>query len=120
MSSYAPSKNLDFSCEIIKNKVLIEFPVNDPSKAKYLSFDKVTVLLKNEHKTFLDLLAKRIHKSRIPSHRAERITANTIIRCLIDLLNENQGECVFSNIHTEMELKEELRKIFPKNLLTTS
>ncbi len=113
MTSYSgTNKKKDFSCEILLNKVLMEYPEMDPKKAKYLQYDKVTVLMKHEHKTLIDLLSKKIHKQRIPNKRSERITANMIIRCLIEVLNENQDNCSFSNIHYEKDLKEEIKKIF--------
>jgi hypothetical protein len=75
-----------------------ELESEDSSQPKYDTLDKVTVLLKPEHKEALDRAAKKILRYRSKklkgSSDKERITANTLIRCLVEifLCAESKGE----------------------------
>lgn len=99
-----------FTSEIIRNKVLLEFKDMDTNKPKHKQLEKVTCLLKYEQKFLLDFLAKKIHKERIPNQKSERITANSLVRVLVDILNEKQNDISLSNIQNEEELKAEIKK----------
>jgi hypothetical protein len=96
--------------QTINNKLLIDMDDIDENKTKYSQLDKVTVLLKTRHKMFLDALSKQIMKKRVPKKDSERITANTLIRCLIEYLEINHKHVDWSNIHNENELKDLLEK----------
>ena len=53
-------------------------------KQKWTTFAKVNALLSAEQKDYLDSLTKNIMRGRKGGN--ERITSNTILRCLVDLL----------------------------------
>lgn len=95
---------------LIGNKILLEAPKKN-NRQKYLNFDRVTVLMLYEQKKLLDYCADRFMENRIPNENSERITTNTIIRCLIKILNKNQNNINFSNIHNEDELFIELENL---------
>jgi hypothetical protein len=113
---YGNSETLDcwdeeMKSEIInENKILLEGPKKN-NHPKYLNFEKVTTLMTYEQKKLIDYCADRFMENRIPNENSERITANTIIRCLIKILNKNQNEINFSNIHNENELFLELENL---------
>lgn len=82
---------------------------------KYQTFDKVTALLTTEQKDGLDRVAKRIMKQRanvIKGHNKERITANTIIRALIDNFLEFEGSIENDVISSESDVCEWIKKMF--------
>ena len=57
----------------------------DPVQPKYLSYDvKLSILLTEEQLNRMDKLVKDIMKNR--QDKKERITKNTVFRCLVDLL----------------------------------
>lgn len=86
------------------------------SLAKWQNFDKVTVLLTSEQKDGLDKIAKSIMKYRVKSGTStadrERITANTIVRALIDNLLENKSRLTQEIINNEKEVHKWLSQIF--------
>jgi len=98
--------------EIIgKNKILLE-PTEEVCGPKHLTLQKVTVLMPYQQKKLLDYCADRFMEERITNNHSERITSNTIMRCLIKLLNKYQNSICFSNIATEDELFYELERWF--------
>lgn len=81
------------------------------SLAKWQQLEKVNVLMTAEQKEFLDKSAKRIMKNRNSKKNSERITTNTIIRSLIEVLKESGAEINASNITNEKDLTRELSEL---------
>lgn len=82
---------------------------------KWQSFDKVTALLTTEQKEGLDRVAKKIMKFRskeLKGHESkERITANTLIRSLIDLFLEKEADSNMKILADEEAVKEWVKEI---------
>lgn len=58
---------------------------------KYQTFDvRLTVLLKDSHLEFLEKMVREIQKNRTREFKKERITKNTILRCLIDAFSKTK------------------------------
>jgi hypothetical protein len=70
--------------------------------AKWKSLSKVNVLLETRQKDFLDDFAKKIMRNR--KCGGERITANTILRCLVDVLESKSERVSLSEIGEESQL----------------
>lgn len=90
-------------------------PISTQTKPKYQTFDKVTALLTSKQKEGLDRVAKRIMKQRADLTKREdkeRITANTIIRSLIDNFLENEESVKHEIISSEQEVYEWIKKMF--------
>lgn len=96
--------------EKIQDKHLIEYQKFNPKKPKHLQLEKVCVLMKEEHKSFLDYISRVIKSKRCPNKKNERITGNSIVRSLIDFLISNHNDLDFSNIHTEEDLISSINK----------
>ncbi len=79
--------------------------------SKWQEFAKVNTLLKCEQKDFLDKLSKQAMRSRKSGKGKERITANTFLRCLIDVLKERAGKVNLTDIADEKELRKRLSEI---------
>ena len=84
-------------------------------KAKWERLDRVTVLFTASQKEGLDRLSKRIMKSR-PKKSAneetrERITANTLMRALSDILLEAESFAQIPIINTEEDVKNWMRAL---------
>lgn len=84
--------------------------------AKWETLDRVTVLLTEEQKDGLDRLARKLMKFRVRETKGnptkERITANTIIRALIDNLLERESDVPLEVVISEEELKIWTSKLF--------
>lgn len=84
-------------------------PQEDTILAKWQTLDRVTVLLSEEEKEGLDKLSKKIMKYRAKDTRGkkekERITANTIIRALIDNLLECEDKLEMTVLETEEDVR---------------
>lgn len=83
---------------------------------KWKTLEKVTVLISAKQKGVIDDLAKLIMRARAhddtPTEGRERITANTVLRVLIDLLDEKTPADPEEAINNEDELREWMRRIF--------
>jgi len=56
-----------------------------PPMPKYMTYDvRLSLLLSDEHLEYLEKVVREIMKNRRVKH--ERITKNSVVRCLIDLL----------------------------------
>ena len=76
---------------------------------KFQTFDvKLSVLLTSEQLDYLDGMVKTIMKSRVPQYKKERITKNTIVRCLVEVLKEVNLDT--KNIPDEEELLRRLKE----------
>lgn len=89
----------------------------DPATApKWQQLDKVTVLLTAEEKEGIDRIARRLMKHRSNALKGkqdkERITANSLIRCLIDVFLEKEESLELEIITSENEVREWVRKVF--------
>lgn len=89
------------------------------SKPKWQSLDKVTVLLSAEQKEGLDRVAKRIMKFRSDATKGsqdkERITANTLMRVLIDVFLEKENQLPMEVITNEETARKWVEKLFLPN-----
>lgn len=83
-------------------------------KFQKLKLCKKTVLLLADHIIVLDILAREVQKARISNEDSERITANTFIRCLIEILIMKQKDINLSNINNEEDLMKEILLIFSR------
>lgn len=87
------------------------------AESKWKNHEKVTVVFTFDQKEGLDRLAKQIQRNR-PKHtfeqvnNRERITANTLLRALVDLFLEEGPFSEPPEINNEVEVKEWLRKVF--------
>lgn len=90
--------------------------VGKESKPKWQQLDKVTVLLSTEQKEGLDRVAKKLMKFRSNELRGieekERITANTILRSLIDNFLCLEDSLQLETLTSEKEVKEWIAKVF--------
>jgi len=95
----------------------VEEPKQQEEKAeqKWQSFDKVTALLTTEQKEGLDRVAKKIMKYRsrdLKGHESkERITANTLIRALIDIFLEKEADSDMKILADEEAVKEWVKSL---------
>jgi mannitol/fructose-specific phosphotransferase system IIA component (Ntr-type) len=82
---------------------------------KYQTFDKVTTLLTPEQKEGLDRVAKRIMKHRAnelkKQDNRERITANTLIRALVQAFLDNEGAAQIEALADEEAVHTWVRKV---------
>ncbi len=83
---------------------------------KWQQLDKVTVLLSTEQKEGLDRVAKKLMKFRSNQLRGieekERITANTILRSLIDNFLELEDSLQLETLTSEKEVREWIANVF--------
>lgn len=88
------------------------------SKAKWQQLDKVTVLLTTEQKEGLDRVAKKLMKFRSNQLKGieekERITANTILRSLIDNFLEQEDVLQLETLTSEKDVREWTSKVFKR------
>ena len=82
------------------------------SKAKWQGLLKVNVLLDDEQKDLLDSLAHQVMRNR--SNGSERITANTFLRCLTDLLKFKSSSLDLTNVADEDDLRKRLSNLLTK------
>ena len=82
------------------------------SKAKWQKLLKVNVLLDDEQKDLLDSLARVAMRSR--TNGSERITANTFLRCLTDLLKVRASKLDLADIDNEESLRKRLSDLLTK------
>jgi hypothetical protein len=82
------------------------------SKAKWQGLLKVNVLLDDEQKDLLDSLAHQVMRNR--SNGSERITANTFLRCLTDLLKSRATSLDLDNVADEDDLRKRLSNLLTK------
>jgi hypothetical protein len=84
--------------------------------AKWQSFDKVTALLSEEQKEGLDRVARQIMRFRSQKLKGvdnkERITANTLIRALIENFLEVESSLPMETLSSESEVYEWVSKHF--------
>jgi Zn-dependent oligopeptidase len=88
------------------------------SKAKWHEFDKVTALLTTEQKEGLDRVARKLmkHRSKFLKNKSdsERITANTIIRALIDNFLKFEDSMVIDVFSSEEEVRSWIANLMNK------
>jgi hypothetical protein len=85
----------------------IQAPSKD--KPKWESFTKVNALIGSEQKDFLDSLTKKVMRSRKGGE--ERITSNSILRCLVCVLEDRVEKLDLSGVSSEEDLRERLSKL---------
>lgn len=104
-------------------KPVIELPCDNPGKQatqptmmpKYQTFDKVTTLLTTEQKERLDRVAKKIMKRRAMAPKgsdSERVTANTVIRALIDNFLAVEESFQHGVLYSENDVSEWIKEMF--------
>ncbi|CAF23758.1 hypothetical protein [Candidatus Protochlamydia amoebophila] len=85
-------------------------------KPKWQSLDKVTALLTAEQKEGLDQVAKKIMKFRSRDLKGndskERITANTLMRALIDIFLEKENHLSMEILVDEDDVRKWITKLF--------
>lgn len=106
--------------QVINDSVaVIEQPAGDRGdehKAKWQTLDRVTVLLTFQQKEGLDRIARQLMRgrSRNSLHKEkkdrERITANTLMRALVDILLEEEISHDFPALYSEEEAKKWLKQ----------
>jgi len=78
---------------------------------KWKTLTKINVLMDDDQKDILDRAARKIMKSRERKPDAqERITGNTVVRALVEVLGERLEGIDLSNIDDEVQLKAVLSK----------
>lgn len=86
---------------------------------KWLNLDKVTVLLTTKQKEGLDRVAKKIMKYRSRDLKGndskERITANTLIRSLIENFLLLENDLQMEILSSEEDVHEWIKRIFNRN-----
>lgn len=86
------------------------------NNSKWQTLDKVNVLLTTDQKDGLDRVAKKIMKHRSKQLKGrdgkERITANTLIRALIDHFLELEGSFETEVMLSEKDVQEWVRSVF--------
>ncbi len=95
--------------EKIKEQTHFETNELEDLSPKWSTFDRISVLLTEKQKDGLNNLARRLMKFRVKETRGnptkERITANTLIRVLVDNFLEKEAELPLEIICSEEELK---------------
>ena len=80
-------------------------PAPAPNVPKFMTFEaKLSILLSNEQLDYLEKFVKEVLKQR--RTKTERITKNTVFRCLVDLLRALP--LVLNDIPDENELRRRL------------
>lgn len=80
-------------------------PAPAPTVPKFMTFEaKLSILLSNEQLDYLEKFVKEVLKQR--RTKTERITKNTVFRCLVDLLRALP--LVLNDIPDENELRRRL------------
>lgn len=89
-----------------------------PNIPKWKTLEKVTVLLTNQQRDAVEDLARTIMRHRTSNDKSsidrERITANTVVRVLIDNLIDIIPTLKIRNIDNEAELKIWLQQMLQK------
>ena len=92
---------------------------NQSDKPKWLTLDKVTVLLTPEQKAGLDVVAKKIMKYRAKDLKGqdakERITSNTIIRALIDRFLQAEEYAQMEVLPSESDVQVWITELLKRN-----
>lgn len=97
----------------LKQKNIIKKEIK-PKLPKFETYDvKVTLRISDEHLSFLTNLEREIMKRRSKKNRKERITKNSIIRSIIEVLEKIEFDK--SEISNEEELIERIFLSFKKN-----
>jgi hypothetical protein len=100
----------------VSSESSINVPLNKP---KWQTLEKVSVLLSAEQKEGLDKIAKRIMRSRSEATKGnqdkERITANTLMRVLIDAFLEREKDLPMKIITNEDEARLWVDQLFKQN-----
>ena len=90
-----------------------------PHLPKWKTLEKITVLLTNQQRDAIEDLARTIMRYRPQGSTSkedrERITANTVVRALIDILIETAPSLKMQELRNEDELKSWLRQLLTKN-----
>lgn len=88
--------------------------IEENKSPKYETFLPVTTRILEAHALELKKIENTIMRNRkkAPSSDRERITVNTVMRCLISNFLERAGDLNLSNIDNETELNERLEKAF--------
>jgi hypothetical protein len=93
-------------------------PAKESSPPKYQTFAKVTALLTTEQKDGLDRIAKKIMRHRAKEIKGqdnrERITANTLIRALIDNFLDREEAAQVEVLSSEEDAHAWVRKVLRK------
>lgn len=96
-------------------EIVAEPALEERHLSKYLTLQRVTVLFDEPQKEGLDLLARKIMRHRSlnskEKRKKERITANTIVRALVDCLLEKEQNVELPIIYTEAEAKSWVRDL---------
>lgn len=72
--------------------------------------ERVTLVISTEQREMVERLARKLQKNRVK--KSERITSNTVIRCLISLLEKFEGD--ISTIDNEESLAQLMKDHFTK------
>ena len=88
--------------------------IGENKSPKYETFLPVTARILEAHALELKKIENTIMRNRkkAPCSDRERITVNTVMRCLISNFLERAGDLDLSNIDNETELNERLEKAF--------
>lgn len=109
-----PSEKDNNLKEVDRQKETIIVPESE--LPKWQSLDKVTTLLTPEQKEGLDRIARKIMKFRSKQLKGvdtkERITANTVIRALVENLLEREELLQMEVLSDENDVHAWIRKVF--------
>ncbi len=94
----------------------INTPESEQGNPKWQTLDKVTVLLTTEQKIGLDRIAKNIMKFRSKELKGndekERITANTLIRALVENLISIEASILMEVMSSENDVQKWVKRLF--------
>jgi hypothetical protein len=100
-----PALQSDTTAEIVSSN---EHP--EKIRAKWQTFDKISVLLTPEQKEGLDRLARKLMKSR-PKGAGERITANMLVRSLIENFLALEDSLKLEALKSEDEVQDWMKRM---------
>lgn len=98
--------------EIVSEKEISEEKLKKETKIpKFKTFEvKLSILLKKEHLDYLNRLEREIMSNRSQGRKKERITKNSVIRSLVDILSRVRLDT--EEIGDENILKERIQDAF--------
>lgn len=102
-------KGADALFEITKEDTKIE-KVLSSKVPKFQTYEKLTIRIKPSNLEYLDNLEKKIMRNRSSKNRKERITKNSIIRCILDVVSKLPIDT--NEVSDERELFKRIESLF--------
>lgn len=106
-------KGADALFETWEDTKKIEDGVLSSKVPKFQTYEKLTVRLKASNLEYLDKLEKKIMRSRSSRNKKERITKNSILRCILDTISKREIDT--QEIPDERELLKRIEQALTSN-----